>query len=387
MPNYTRTMLKASVNSRIHNKIGILSDSETTLNNGTREAISLLDFRSMKRKASTAPNLFNDIYQYSCPADLKGNKIIDLQPQTGERSKFNDWNLTHESEFDRLKNSEHNLLAFSDRDFTRKLLVSASVDDDGFVVSPLDALTGYGSWALFGDGENVSRDSYQFVKGSASIKFDISAAGGTTAGIQATDIPTFDLTNYKSYGSAFVWVWITSATNLTNYILRLGSDSSNYYSMTATTTNEGLAFATGWNLLRFDFSGKSTTGTPDDDACDYAAIYMTKTAGKISETDYRIDHIIVKLGAIHDLIYYSKYPWQSSSGTYKENSTADTDYLNVDTEEYQMIVEKCVEHAANEVRETSDALTASNKFEKLKREYQRVYKSESIRSNNTYYYL
>ena len=387
MPTYTRTMLKASVNSRIHNKIGILSDSETTLNNGVREAISFVDFRSMKRKSSLAPNLFNDIYHYTCPTDLKGMKIVDLQPQTGERSKFNDWELTTESEFDRRKETEYNLLAFSDRDFTRKLLVSASVNDDGFTVSPLDSLTGGGTWALFGDGTNVTQDSYEYVKGSASINFDISAAGGTTAGIQSSDIPTFDLTNYASNGSAFVWVYITSTTDITNYILRLGSDSSNYYSMTATTTNEGLAFSTGWNLLRFAFSGKSTTGTPDDDACDYAAIYMTKTAGKISETDYRFDHIIVKLGAIYNLIYYSKYPWQSSSGTYKENSTADTDYINVDTEEYQMIVEKCVEHASNEIRESEDALTSSNKFEKLKREYQRSYKGEGLRSESTYYYL
>ena len=192
MPTYTRTMLKASVNSRIHNKIGILSDSETTLNNGVREAITFVDFRSMKRKSSLAPNLFNDIYHYTCPTDLKGMKIVDLQPQTGERSKFNDWELTTESEFDRQKETKYNLLAFSDRDFTRKLLVSASVNDDGFTVSPLDALTGGGTWALFGDGTNVTQDSYEYVKGSASINFDISAAGGTTAGIQSSDIPTFD---------------------------------------------------------------------------------------------------------------------------------------------------------------------------------------------------
>lgn len=387
MAIYTYSNLYSIVNGRIHNKIGILADPRVSINTGVREAFSLVDLRSAKRKASAAPNLFNDIYQYSCPADMKGTKIISFQPQNMERGRFNSWQKIGEDEFDRRKFDETNLVSFTDRDLIRKTLVSASVNDDGFVVSPLDALTGSGSWALFGDGTNVSTDSYQYVKGSASIKFDISAAGGTTAGIQATNIPTFDLTNFKSSGSVFVWAWITSATNLTNYILRLGNDSSNYYSMTVTATNEGTAFVTGWNLLRFDFSGKSTTGTVTDTACDYAAIYMTKTAGKISETDYRFDHIMVKLGQIFNLIYYSKYPWQTSGGTYIADSTADSDYLNVDTEEFDIIVEKCVERCANEVREDTDAINARRDFREAVSEYRKIYKSEAIQSQSTTYYF
>ena len=384
MPSFLYSELKAAVNGRIHNKIGLLADARQTINNGVRDTLAL-DLRSSKRKASTAPNLFNDVYQYACPNDLKSQKIISLQPQTMEREFHQDWELTAEDEFDRRKQTDSNLLSFSDRDLTRKLLVSYNPDDDGFIVSPLDALTGDGTWVLFGDGTNVTLDSYQYIKGSASIKFDISAAGGTTAGIQATNIPTFDLTNFKSAGSVFVWAWITSATNLTNYILRLGSDTSNYYSMTATTTNEGLAFSAGWNLLRFDFSGKSTTGTPDDDACDYAAIYMTKTAGKVSETDYRFDHLMVKQGQIFNLIYYSKYLWQNSSGAYKEDATADDDVLNVDTEEYNLAIEKCTEWAAREVRETEDATIAAQNFRTKSREYRKTYKSERIPQQDTYY--
>lgn len=386
MPSFLYSELKTAVNGRIHNKIGLLADARQTINNGVRDCLAL-DLRSTKRKSSLAPNLFNEIYQYTCPTDLKAQKIISLQPQTMVRDLHQNWELTAEDEFDRRKDTDTNLLAFSDRDFTRKLLISYNADDNGFVVSTLDALTGGGSWALFGDGTNLTVDNDQYVKGSASINWDISAAGGTTAGIQATDIPTFDLTDYASAGSVFVWAWVTSATNLTNYILRIGSDSSNYYSMTATTTNEGLSFAAGWNLLRFDFSGKSTTGTPDDDNCDYAAIYMTKTAGKISETDYRFDHIIVKKGQIFNLIYYSKYLWQNSSGTYLEDSTADTDVLNVDTEEYNMLIEKCTEWAAREARETEDATIAAQRFASLSRAYRKMYKSERLPQQDTYYYL
>lgn len=381
MPQYTRSAFKSAIAGRIHSKSGVLANINVTANNAVREVISLMDLRSMKRKSTLAPNLFNEIYQYTSPTDLKGIKVIGLQPQNMERSKHQDWELVSEEEFDRRKQHDFNLLAFTDRDFVRKLLVSANIDRNVLVVAPLDVATG---WTAFGDGTNLSTDIDEYIKGNGSVKWDISAAGGTTAGIQNTALTIYDLTNYKSAGSVFVWVWITSATNLTNFKIRLGSDSSNYYEMTATTTNEGAAFAAGWNLIRFDFSGKTTTGTPDDDACDFAALYMTKTAGKVSETDYRFDHIIVARGQIHNLIYYTKYAWQSSSGTYKVDSTDDGDYLNCDVEEFNLFVEKFVELASLEAREEDDAATARTRFKELKKEYERTYKSEALQLQDTY---
>lgn len=378
---YTRSDLKIAILGRIHNKAGILTNFDTTVNNSVREAYTLVDFRSSKRRSLLPANLFNDDYQYTCPTDLKGIKIIGLQPQNMDRSDFQSWNLVSEEEFDRRKQGQGNLLSFSDRDFTRKLLIAAYVDEDSSVVDPLDDSTG---WAAFGDAVNIATDYQQFIKSSGSIKFGISAVGGTTAGIYKTVSP-YDLTDFLSNGSIFVWTWITSPTDLTNFKIRLGSDDSNYYEMTTAVTNEGLDFTVGWNLLRFDFADKTTTGTPDDDACDYVALYMTKAVSKISETDYRFDHIILQNGQYHNLIYYSKYPWQSSTGAYKANSTADTDYINVDEEEYSMILEKLVEHAANEIREYDDAIKAANNFTALKKIYLKTYKSEALHLQSTYY--
>lgn len=394
MPTYTYTDLLNTVKVRLHNQTGQLAGISAAtnplvlINMAVRKTLNKVDFRSSKRKSTVAPNLFNDIYQYSCPTDLKGQKVVGIQPQLPDRSRFSEYHLVPEENFDQLKQSRKNLISFTDRDMIRKMLASVSVNDLGFTVSPLDALTGGGSWTAFGDATNITADSYDYVKGSGSIKADISSAGGTTFGIQASNIPTFDLTSYKSNGSAFVWARITSATNITNYKLRLGSDSSNYYEMTATTTNEGTAFVAGWNLLRFDFSGKSTTGTPDDDAGNYAVIYMTKSAGKISETDYRFDHIIVKLGQINNLIYYSKYLWQDSSGTWKENATATTDYLNLDTEEFDIVTEAAIEEVAASIREYAEdwKIAKENKKEMIE-DYRRQYPSEALRQETDYYFM
>jgi len=395
MPTYTLDDIQTSVKVRLHNQTGMLAGAGANstsllvaIKDASRKVVSELDLRSTKRKSTVAPNLFNEIYQYNCPTDLKGLKVIGIQPQTLDRSRHTDYKLVPEEFFDQLKQSRSNLISFTDRDMTRKLLASVSVNDKGFTVSPLDDLTTGATWSAFGDATNLVADSYDYVKGSGSIKADISAAGGTTFGIQSSDISTFDLTEYKSNGSAFVWVRITSTTNITNYKLRLGSDSSNYYEMTATTTNEGTAFVAGWNLLRFDFSGKTTTGTPDDDACDYAVIYMTKTTGKVSETDYRFDHIIVKLGQINNLIYYSKYIWQTSSGTWIENPTISTDKINADTEEVDLIIEKSVELVAQSIREyAEDWKIAKENYKELKAEYKRENPSEALRLENDYYFF
>jgi hypothetical protein len=155
--------------------------------------------------------------------------------------------------------------------------------------------------------------------------------------------------------------------------------------MTVTTTNEGLAFAAGWNLLRFDFSGKTTTGTPVDTAGVYCALFMTKTAGKISETDYRFDYMVLRRGQIYNLVYYTRYAWQNSSGTYLVDSTADTDYINCDTDEFNMFVEKFVEIAADELREPDDSLKAGTKYTELTKLYRKQYKGEALQLQDTYY--
>lgn len=382
---YTRADLRSAINRRIHNKLGIMSDPNATINDAVREVVATTDLRTMKRRSQLAPNMFEGIWQYQWPADAKGRKIIGLQPQDQERDWDDNWSLVDDEEFDLYKQSRHNMLSFSHIDGVTRLLISLNEEYRGYTVNPLDDITGATTWTAFGDATGLAQDLDYYIRNSASIKFNISAAGGTTAGIQSSNITTYDLTRVVSYGSAFVWAWITSTTGITNFKLRLGTDSSNYYEMTATTTNEGSVFQTGWNLLRFDFSGKSTTGSPTLITNNYAAIYMTKLGSKISENDYRFDSLMVKHGKIRNVLYYSRYAWQSSAGAYKENSTDNTDYLNCETDEYNLIMEKCVEHAANEVREYQDADRAAGKFATLRREYQRNYKSEALRSVGTYY--
>lgn len=376
MPTYTRSDYKTRINAGIKGKVGVLISANDLMNQAARMVAAEIDMRSMRRKTELTPSLFTNIFEYTCPTDLKDYKIIDIDPQTDR--KQTEYTLVPFEEFGRRQGK--NTIAISDEDFVRKLLVSGTpVNDKNITISTMDSLTaGGGTWALFGDGTNLAADTDNYVRDNGAISWDISAAGGTTAGIQNSGLNSFDLTDYLGgNGSIFVWVYITSTTNLTNFILRVGSSSSDYYSKTVTTQADGTALANGWNLLRFALTSLSETGSVTDTACDFVALYMTKTAGKVSETDYRFDNLLLKKGEIHNLRYYSKYPWQSSGGTYKENSTLDSDLLNADTTEFDLLVAKGIELAGEEVDETDASERAARRYTQMKQSYQMSNPSEA----------
>jgi len=380
---------------------GSIKDSEwnTIINRAVREVVSDADLRSCIRKSALSPNLFDDIYQYSAPTDLKGGKVIDVKPQVN-RGRSDYWRMTTAEEFDRYKEdrrtdafgdpirvrennwSGESLIALQDTDTVKKVLLSRPVDDTSVSI---DSLTAVGTWTGFGDGENLTADSSNYVKGSSSINWDISSAGGTTAGITNSSVASTDVSSYLTEGSIFVWAYLSSKTNVTNFILRIGSGSGAYYSMTATTNNEGTAFTDGWNLVRFSFSSKSTTGSPTSTACTYIALYMTKTAGKVSETDYRFNWLNMKKGEHYDLVYYSKYGWQTSAGTYIENSTIDTDVINADTDEARLIEYKASELAEIHLRSAPTTIKEKRDlYEGYMQRYKLQYPSLAMPTVSTY---
>lgn len=380
---YTRANLKTRINAGIKGKIGILISSEDTMNEAVREVVKDADLRSAKRKASLSPKLFSDIYDYAQPSDLKALSIIDVPPQV---KRAGEWYLVPFEEFDRLKRT--NMIALHEYDGTKVLKIAADIDDDQVIVAELDSLSsGGGTWEAVGDAENLTVDSDNYVKGGGSINWDIGSGGGTTAGIKNTSLNSFDLDDdyLGGNGALFVWVYLNSATDVTNFILRIGSGESAYHQKTITTRHDGTAFVAGWNLLRFDLTSLSDTGSPDDDAITFISIYMTKDAGKVSETDYRFDWIVLKKGEIHEVLYYSKYGWQSSAGAYKENSTDDSDLLVADTDEFNLFVLKGREIAAEEVDETELAERYRQKYNEKLVEYKIMNPSEAKILTNEYY--
>ena len=393
---YQYSDLFASINGRIHGKMGLITNPRNVLNDVVNE-VSGLSLRTAKRKAVLAPNLCNGIYQYAAPSDIDGNNLIDIQSQSMDRGRNSIWELVSEGEFDVRKQTESNLVAFTDHTFIRGLLISqrnGSLRE--LSIAGIQGLTGDSSsgasWAAYGQAVNLQTDLYAFIKGSGSLEFNI-ATGGSTAGIVLTTVNTFDLTYYTTAASIFTWVYINTAANVTSVACRVGSSSGNYYLMTATTPNDGTSFVNGWNLVRFDFNNKSTTGTPVVTACNYVALYLNLVSSVVVDTGYRFNWLNAKSGNISNLIYYSQFPWQTEGGTFANQSTADTDYIVCDQDEFPLFVEKGVEVLGLAAREYQDSQAAGLRYNGtpnkagMAREYKMRYPTESLQQTSSYYYM
>jgi len=383
---YTRADFITSLNERINNRKGMFTDINAFVNESVRVTNGRLDMRPTRRKAALDPNLFTNVYRYAVPADLKKERIFDIEPQVNTEQGPR-YYMVNSEEFSRLRDRSDGMIAVDEYNGSRTLLISATVNNKSFLISNLDTLTsGGGTWELFGDAENLTSDSDNFVEGNGSINWDISAAGGVTAGIKNTDLNSFDLDDeyLGGDGVAFVWAYLNSATNVTNFILHLGSSESAYHSKTVTSAHNSTAFAAGWNLLKFDLTSLTDTGVPDDDAITYAAIYMTKTAGKVSETDYRFDQLILRKGKHQNLKYYGSYPWQNTSSVYLLNSTDDADFLVAEEDEFEIHVTAAEERAFRVLVELEGALEARGRLAEMITKYQKDYPSESLLMGNEY---
>jgi len=363
MPTYTYQNFYDTLDGKLHNKITNLTDPRQTINDAVRHVTADLDLRTAKRKAAVSPNIFEDVYDYACPADMKGVSLIDVLPQVN-RKIDSEFEMTTEEEFDRMKTINKMMVAFADDAMMRKIRISFLLEnDDTLVISGLDSLTdGGGTWIAFGDGTGLSEDNDDFVIGSGSIKWAINAVGGTTAGIDNQGLSQFDITDYISNGSGFVFAKITSATNITNFILKITDSNGKHVTKTVTSDNAGNAFAAGWSLLRFDMATATVDAGFDPTLCIGARVYMTKAGAKISETDYHFDWLVLKRGQIHQILYYSKYPWQTSAGVWIENSTVVGDLLNADTEEFELMLIKAAELGMQELREAADVKYFQNEY-------------------------
>lgn len=346
--------------------------------------VSEIDLRSTKRKVIAASKLFDNEYDLTAPTDLKEYGIIDLQSQANRRLDSR-LIMVREHEFDLKKTLYKNVVAVATDDMVKRIRYSVDATDTALTIAELNTTTADGgTWIAVGDATSVATDTFNYITGGGSVSFTLGGAS-TTAGISNVGITTFDITNYKSDGSVFAWVYINSTTNLTNFILRIGNDiTANYYTQTVTTTNEGVAFIAGWNLLRFDFVSMSQTGTVTATACDSVSLYMTKSSGK-SDGTYRVDNIVLHSGEYYNLLFYSRYPWQDTNGTFIIDSTADTDYINADTDEMRLFELRGKAELNRENNQWDQYKANMGDYIQAKNDYERKNPSERARADNLYH--
>lgn len=374
--------LKTRLEQKIHDlSIDKVSDFYGLVKEAAGNVLLKIDPQETKRFAAVENALYDQVYSYVLPSDVKGNKIFSLRPQVNN-NPANRFSQTYSGEFDLYKTNDTSAIEFNNG--VKILRVSKSLRA-GPVVNEANDLTSNGTWSAGGDASNLRQDTVNFVTGGASLIFDL-AASGSAGYLENSTMTPVDLTVYENTGRIFVWVYIPDSDAITSIGIRLGSSSSNYIGRSATTAVASTAFVDGWNLIPFDWSGATEVGTVDPSSISYLRITYNYDGTAVPSC--RLDSTVVRLGTIYELGYYSKFLFRTSAGTWIEEPTSDDDLINLDTESFNVLL---YEVALLVVQELSgenakfDIEYFKGKRDEVWNAYMESYKSESMKPRVDYY--
>lgn len=324
------------------NKITNLND---LLQRAAGNLVSRVDPPDTMRIAQISNAVHNDIYDYSCPSDLKGKKVADIRPQIN-RGDNDQPTQRFSNPFDLEK--KNNTFAISYNSGEKILRLSKAVSPSAITLHDMNSITANGTWAVGGDATNLTADSLDYISGNASMNFDFTGSA-TTGWIRNLDMDAKDLSDEEDIGRIWVRVYLPATSNISSITLRWGSSSAAYWSATATSPHDATAWKTGWNIVAFDWNGATETGSPDSSAIDYLRVIITVTTAA-EETDFRVDKISCSRGEIFEIVYYSECLFKTSGGTWQTTTSADSDIINLDTDGFNLYLYECAMEAFTQLQ-------------------------------------
>ena len=358
-----------------------------TIAEAAREVLTRIDPQETIKMATIENALFDDVYSYTSPADLKGDKVIDIQPQVGRVGSQNYTKVLIE-EFSR--NKDRKTFNVKYKNGTKFLRISEDVAPDKIILSSISSTDG---WAASGSANNITLDQLNFVSASASLRFDINTTSDVAV-IENSTLPAVDLSREEEQNSLFVWLFIPNADKITSVTARLGSSSANYHSKTVTTTHDSQSFRNGWNLLRFDYDGTVDAGTTNWAAITYFQLRIIHD--ETGDTDFRIDSLSAGVGEIFEIIYYSDSLFRGVDGTYKTVPTLETDVIQLEEDAYNILLFEC-SYLLSQVLQGENGSFDESFFRRkldgdgtnigLYRKYTMSYPSQSKKARSQYYRL
>lgn len=287
-----------------------------------RQVCVLLDIPEAVLRSSLT--IYDGVTDYLAPTDMFASGIIDIRPQGQDRWAGDSVQKMYSADFDQQKAIISN--------GTKTTVEYDKGTGIIRVVSPvttprieLDAMTSTTGWTAAGSASSLAQDQTVYWQAPAALRFTCT---GSSTGTLTKAITSQDLTSYQGVGVVFLAFRTPSATNLTSIELRIGSDASNYYSVTATTGFLTAFKANQFMLASFDLSTATTTGTPVITAMDYAQIRVNHTA---TLTNFYVGDLWISLPSPQTLIYNTDAIFLPSGSTTPINTittTADQILLN-----------------------------------------------------------
>lgn len=219
--------------------------------------------------------------------------------------------------------SSRQLFSFAPINGRNQIMMLGSNLRKGFTI---DSMEYSDDWAVTGSASGIETDTFQKYDGSGSIKFDI--ASSANGGIERDDFD-LDLEDlFENHGRIKFWNYMTD-DNIDDITLTLKTDDSNYYTILATTQDNGDAFAEDeWTKIGFVLDDAVAVGTPDSSNITEIKIDYDPGTGFTSAADFRVDLMFSIFPDEMDLLYYSRYKGTDITGvTSKVNLTLATDIV------------------------------------------------------------
>lgn len=357
-------------------------------NRAARQLLEDVDPQETKRIVNTSGPIFTGVFDYPLPADVKGNKIVDIRPQVSRQLR-DVWLQTYNQEFDVSKvPSLQDQFTINFNTSLKTIRISAPFLPEPVLINDASTVSSNGTWSAGGGATTPTVDNQNFVLDGGSLMFNL-AAGQATGYLENSTMNAVNLEDALNQATQFLYTYLPSATAVTAVEFRFGSGSSDYYSLSTSLTQQNTAFQVGWNLLAYAWASMTVTGSPDPSAIDY--IRVTWTYDGTLQTGVRLNAISSSLGNVLQLEYYSKYLFRDvSTGAYQETVTDTTNLVNLDTESYNLFLYQVAVQAVQQQQGVNaasyDGPYFENKYQQALARYQAMYKSEIQKPTQRYYY-
>ncbi len=387
---YNITQLKNDLAGVLHGtKLNQITNLDGLINRAGRQLLLDVDPQETKRIVEIGTPVFDSVWDYGIPDDLKGNKVIDIRPQVN-RSPASVFIQEYNQDFDVGKQ----WAGWNSNDFTiqfntsiKTIRINAAGFPAGVVLNEASSLTDNGSWTVGGGATNLVVDNQNWVVQGGSLSCDL-AAGSFSGYMETSDMQSLNISNQLNQGTEFLYTFFPLASAITSVNLRWGSSPTDYYDRTVSATQMATIFQNGWNFLSYGWAGITPVGSPDPSDITY--LRVTWNYDGTLQSGVKLNNIVSRMGRFLEMEYYSKFLFRdSSTGAYQETVTDDSNLINLDVESFNLLFNYVAYLAAQQQQGANALRNDGPMFLNLYKEgvmrYQAMYKSEIQKPRQIYY--
>ncbi len=331
----TIAQIKASVEGKLHGTtLARVAGVYGKIGEAAGRVLTRIDPYNTKKRYTIENAIYDKVYNYTAPTDLKGtSKIIDLRP-IGDRNDQDNIQGRFTREFDIKK--ERDSIAVEVLSGVKTLRLSKQLTARTLLHN-CDSLTASGTVTGSGDVENLTTDTLNHVSGTEALKFGLDGSTGSGILTFALD-STIDISELEGVGALFEWLRFPDSTRLTSVTFRWGNDASNYWQETATAAHDRSFVSNAWQLLAHEWVSATEVGTPDSETVEWLQFEITYSIGA-ALTNVFMDNITAALGEVWELVYYANRLFTDATGTtWKAIPTAEDDIVMLDDEHIPLLV-------------------------------------------------